>query len=272
MVHCLLPVSSSLHLHSPPNPNGIHHQSRYHQSPASEILAGALISGFNSLSELKQAHAHIIKTNTPHSVLPLSRIGTVCAFTSSFDYAQQIFVRLDDNPEIVAWNSCLKGFAESDSPIDVISLFYRLRQYNVCPDTFTCCFVLKACSQVLDLLNGRIVHGIIEKLGFRSNLILQNSLIHLYACCGEMDDARMLFDKMPQKDVVTWNIMITQLVKQEDVDGAFGLFSRMPERSVRSWTAMIAGFVQCGKPKVAIELFTQMEEGLLVMDSIAKIS
>lgn len=166
----------------------------------------------------------------------------------------------------------MKSFAESDTPNDSILLFYQLRKFSVLPDSFTCSFVLKACSQLLDLLHGRIVHGYIEKLGFQSNLFLQNTIVHLYASCGAISDARLLFDKMSQRDVVTWNIMITQLVKRGDVDGAHELFVQMPERSVRSWTAMIAGFVQCGKPKEAIGTFTQMEEAGLKPNEVTVVA
>lgn len=154
----------------------------------------------------------------------------------------------------------MKAFAEGDTPIDAIALFRRLRQYDVRPDSFTCSFVLKACTRLSDLVHGRILHGIVVKLGFRSNLFLQNATVNMYASCGDMESAWLLFEKMPQRDVVTWNTMITQLVRRGDSGGAFGLFLRMPQRSVRSWTAMIAGFVQCGKPKDAIRLFLQMEE------------
>lgn len=251
-----LPVTPVTALHTLPssNPN-----QRYNHNSLSQALRTDLLYNFNSPFELKQLHALIVKTNTPYSILPLSRVGSVCAFTPNFAYAQQIFERAD-KPGIFVWNSCFKEFAESDSPIDAISLFHWLRNYDVYPDSFTLSFVLKACSHLLDLLHGRIVHGFIEKLGFQSNVFLQNTVVHLYASCGAIDDAKLLFEKMTQRDVVTWNIMITQLVKRGDVDGAFDLFSRMPERSVRSWTAMIAGFVQCAKPKEAVHLFTQMEE------------
>lgn len=99
-----------------------------------------------------------------------------------------------------------------------------------------------------------------EKLGFCWNLFLLNSIVHLYASCGEMGDARFVFDKMPQRDVVTWNIMTTQLIKRGDVGEAYDMFVEMPERNVRSWTLMIAGFVQCGKPKEAVALFLEMEK------------
>lgn len=84
-------------------------------------------------------------------------------------------------------------------------------------------------------------------------------VVHLYAVCGEMKSARRMFDKMPQRDVVTWNIMMSQLIKKGEVEGAYGLFCLMPERNVRSWTAMISGFVQCGMAKEGVGLFLEME-------------
>ncbi|XP_027341762.1 pentatricopeptide repeat-containing protein At3g62890-like [Abrus precatorius] len=221
-----------------------------------------LIKNFNTPSELKQAHAFLIKTNAPLSTLPLTRVAIVCALTPSFPYAHKI-LHLSHVPEIVPWNSCLKIFAERASPLDAITLFIRLRQMGTLPNPFTCSFVLKACTTLFDVSTGRIVHGYVEKLGFQKNLILQNMVFHLYAICGEMRNAELLFDKMPQRDVVTWNIMMGQLIKRGDVGGAYGLFSLMPERNVRSWTSMISGFVQCGKAKEAVELFLEMErEGL----------
>ncbi|XP_076952142.1 pentatricopeptide repeat-containing protein At5g66520-like [Bidens hawaiensis] len=118
--------------------------------------------------------------------------------------------------------------------------------------------MIKACTKLC--LGGRMIHGLVEKLGFQSNLFLQIGLVHLYVVSGEFDNARQLFDKMPDRDVVTWNIMIKDLIKRGNVDELYGLFTTMPERSVRSWTAMIMGFVQNGKPKEAIDIFNEMEE------------
>ncbi|KAG8378607.1 hypothetical protein BUALT_Bualt07G0003100 [Buddleja alternifolia] len=230
-----------------------------HNLQSSSKPISTLRTEFNSPIELQQLHSLFVKTATPLSILPLSRVASVCALTPFFTYAQQIFQQLDRS-EIFMWNCCLRDFAESDSPFDAILLFYQLRSHNICPDSFTCSFVLKACVQLLDLSHGRIIHGFIEKLGLQLNLVLQNVIVHLYASCGEISDAILLFDKMPQRDVVTWNTMITQLLKRGDTDSAYNFFVQMPERNVRSWTAMVSGFAQCGKPKEAIDLFTKMEE------------
>lgn len=245
-------VTSLCSLHSPLTVSNA-------RSPISNDLETDLLHKFNSPFELKQAHAHLIKTNTPLSTLPLTRVGLVSALTPSFSYARKIFAHVNE-PELVVWNYCLKSFVERDNPVNAILLFYRLRHFDVLPDTFTCSFVLKACTNELDLSNGKIIHGYVVKLGFTFNLVLQNMIVNLYAECGEIWDARLLFEKMSQRDVVTWNIMITQLIKRGDIVEASELFRKMPERSVRSWTGMISGYVQYGKAKEAVELFMEMEE------------
>lgn len=272
MIHSLGIVSSLNSFSSPYMNEGNNSTNLLGKSSASEVLRTDFLHNFSSPSELKQVQALLIKTGTPLAVLPVSRVASVCALTSSFPYAQKIFKCVSNKPEISLWNSCLRDLAESNYPYDAVLLFYQLRRYDVLPNSFTCSFVLKACVQLLDLLNGRVVHGYMEKLGLQSNVFLHNMVVHLYATCGAIVDAMLLFDKMPEKDTVTWNIMITQLVKRGNIEGAYELFKQMPERSVRSWTGMIAGFVQCGKPKEAIALFMEMENAGLHANEVTVVA
>ncbi|XP_075503746.1 pentatricopeptide repeat-containing protein At5g66520-like [Primulina tabacum] len=253
-----LPIVSSLRM---PPPLDIEDRCGLRSSSKSiiETLTTELVHKFKSPFELKQLHSLAITTGIPLSVFPLSRVASVCALTPSFPYAQQIFEQVEET-EIFFWNCCLRDFAKSDAPFDTILLFYQLRRHNVCPDSFTCSYVLKACVELLDNFHGRTIHAFIEKLGLQSNMVLQNKIVHLYASCGDVSHAVLLFNKMLQRDVVSWNTMVTQLVKRGDVDSAYKLFKQMPVKNVRSWTAMISGFVQCGKPKEAINMFTNMEE------------
>uniref|UniRef100_A0A9I9DX71 DYW domain-containing protein n=1 Tax=Cucumis melo TaxID=3656 RepID=A0A9I9DX71_CUCME len=214
----------------------LHHRPSPTPNPSTHLL-----HNFTSPFELKQVHAHLLKTNSPLSSLPLSRVASVCAFNSSFSYAKLIF-ELVDASEVTHWNTCLRSFAEGDSPADAISLFYRLREFDICPDNYTCSFVLKACSRLLDIRNGKIVHGYVEKLGLQSNMFLQNMIVHLYASCGEIGVARKVFDKMPQRDVIT------------------------------SWTSMIGGYAQCGKSKEAIDLFLEMEDAGLLPNEVTVVA
>lgn len=63
----------------------------------------------------------------------------------------------------------------------------------------------------------------------RNDSVLWNSLLHLYSKWGQSLDAAKLFDKMLMKDTVSWNIMISGLLRDGQFDMSFGYFKRMRE-------------------------------------------
>lgn len=90
-----------------------------------------------------------------------------------------------------------------------------------------------------------------------------NLMISGYVTCrgrSYLLEGSHLFDEMPDKDVVTWNTMISGFAKNGRVDDAFKLFEAMPEKNVVSWNAMITGFLDDGRVKRACDLFRQMPE------------
>ena len=90
------------------------------------------------------------------------------------------------------------------------------------------------------------------------DVISWNTMINGYAIVGKIDEAKRLFDEMPERNLVSWNSMLAGFVKCGNVEDAFGLFSEMPCRDVVSWNSMLACYAQCGKPNEALALFDQM--------------
>lgn len=75
-------------------------------------------------------------------------------------------------------------------------------------DRFSFPPLLKALSRVKSLVEGLEIHGLAAKLGFDSDPFVQTGLVRMYAACGRIAEARLMFDKMFHRDVVTWSIMI----------------------------------------------------------------
>lgn len=95
------------------------------------------------------------------------------------------------------------------------------------------------------------------------DVVSWNLIISGYVSCrgsGFLEEARYFFDKMPERDCVSWNTIISGYAKNGRMQEALRLFSSMPERNVVSWNAMISGFLQNGEVARAIEFFERMPE------------
>ena len=84
----------------------------------------------------------------------------------------------------------------------------RLKEGLLGIDRFSFPPLLKAASRASGLNEGKEIHGVAAKLGFDKDPFVQTGLVGMYASCDRISDARLVFDKMPCRDVVAWSIMI----------------------------------------------------------------
>nr|AYM00778.1 pentatricopeptide repeat protein [Salvia miltiorrhiza] len=161
---------------------------------------------------------------------------------------------------LVLWNSVIKHYALGRFPRDALSLFkYIGNQRNPFSfDSFTYSYLIKACANMKRPDVGNQLHCRSTKVGFHCNLHVQTALVNMYADSGYLVEARKVFDEMPERNLVTWNVLLTGLVKWGDVGLARAVFDAMPERNVVSWTGMIDGYTRANRFHDALHLFRTM--------------
>eukprot|EP01018_Ginkgo_biloba_P019984 Gb_41801 [translate_table: standard] len=93
--------------------------------------------------------------------------------------------------------------------------------------------VLRECINSKALAEGKIVHANLIKTGFRSVIILQNTLVSMYAKCGTLENARQVFDKMLERSSVSWTVMLTGYVQRGHSEEALKFFSQMQHAVVK---------------------------------------
>ncbi|KAM3698968.1 hypothetical protein ACJW31_06G226700 [Castanea mollissima] len=170
-----------------------------------------LLQGCNSLQRLQKIHAHVITNGLQHHPAISTKLVHFCAVSvsGSLSYAQLLFHHID-NPQTQAWNSIIRGFANSPSPLQSI-LYYNDMFSSLAsrPDTFTFSFVLKACERVKDENKCREVHGTIIRCGYERDVVVCTNLVRSYVGNGFIGVAKKVFDDMSEKDLVSWNSMIS---------------------------------------------------------------
>ncbi|MCE3215454.1 Pentatricopeptide repeat-containing protein, chloroplastic/mitochondrial [Datura stramonium] len=188
-----------------------------------------ILTQCTSISQLKQVHAYTLRTTPldhPDALFLYSRILHFASLNNNLDYTFKLFSNLE-NPNSFIWNTLIRACAHSnDRKGEAFLLFHRMVT-SIEPDKHTFPFVLKACAYLFALSEGKQAHGFALKLGFDSDVYINNSLVHLYSSCGCLKDARDVFDKMPERSLVSWNVMIDALVQSGEFENALRMFSEM---------------------------------------------
>jgi pentatricopeptide repeat protein len=139
-----------------------------------------------------------------------------------------------------------------------LTLFCQMQQTGISPDHFTLATVLSACGSLEALKWGKEIHEAAIRSSFQSDVFVGSALVDMYIKCYYLEDARKVFDRMPVRDVVSWNAMMAGYAQNGHVHEALKFFEEMPEQNVISWNVMIAGYAQNGHVDEALELFRKM--------------
>ncbi|XP_076886191.1 pentatricopeptide repeat-containing protein At1g05750, chloroplastic-like [Bidens hawaiensis] len=137
-----------------------------------------------------------------------------------------------------------------------------MRLAGVEPNHITFVTLLSACAESPSHARsfGASIHAIACKLGYHTNNVkVGTAIIDMYCKSNQIDLARLCFDYMGFKNKVTWNTMVSGLMRNGEIGDALQLFDEMPERDVISYTALIDGFVKKGQFEHALEWFPRMQ-------------
>jgi pentatricopeptide repeat protein len=146
----------------------------------------------------------------------------------SMDDAQLVFHRMEER-DVIAWIVMIGGLAQHGFGSDAYGIFIRMQQVGFKPDACTYVSILNACASVGALEWIKEVHNQAYEVGFELDLRVGNARVHMYAKCGSMDDARLVFEGMEERDVITWTVMIGGLAQHGFGGDAYDMFIRMQQ-------------------------------------------
>ncbi|XP_028077651.1 pentatricopeptide repeat-containing protein At2g21090 [Camellia sinensis] len=171
--------------------------------------------------------------------------------------ARRLFDQMPEK-DVVSWNTMVIGYAKSGYCDEALRFYRDFRRLSIGFNEFSFAGVLTVCVKLKELGLSRQVHCQVLAAGFLPNVVLSSSVVDVYAKCGEMSDARRLFDEMTIRDVLAWTTLVSGYAKWGDMKLASELFDRMPEKNPVSWTSLIAGYARNNMGNNALELFTKM--------------
>ncbi|KAL0700728.1 hypothetical protein Bca4012_056850 [Brassica carinata] len=250
------------------------------QSSSGDLIlqsAASLLSACveaRSFSSGLQIHAHCVSSGVEYDSVLVPKLVTFYSVFNLHSEAQSI----NENSGIsdpLPWNVLICSYAKNQLFEEAISAYRRMVRKGIRPDAFTYPSVLKACGETLDFASGRVVHGSIEVSSHKGSVYVCNALISMYKRFGNVGIARRLFDRMPERDAVSWNAVISCYASEGMWSEAFELFDQMwfsgVEVSVITWNIVSGGCLQTRNYAGALGLVSRMRSFSTGLDHVAVI-
>ncbi|XP_024544493.1 pentatricopeptide repeat-containing protein At4g39530-like [Selaginella moellendorffii] len=203
----------------------------------SVLKACAALAGRRKcLEECKHVADLIFKSPHKSDTAVLNALVDTYVKCGSLASARKVFEKIP-NRDVVSWTTLISGYAQNGEAGLALELYERMKAEKLRPNARTMIAAAKACTQLarenekeLGLEKGRAIHSEAVTGGFESDIFVANALIDMYGECGSLPEARQVFDRMPQRDIVSWNIMILKYASSSDPGHALELFDRLKQR------------------------------------------
>ncbi|XP_017976251.1 PREDICTED: pentatricopeptide repeat-containing protein At3g12770 [Theobroma cacao] len=161
-----------------------------------------------------------------------------------FDGARWVFNRMVDR-DVVCWNSMISGYVKGCYYFEALGLFIEMILRGVRPSPITMVSLVQACGGLRSLELGKCVHGFVLGLGMGSDILVLTALVDMYSKMGEIESAHLLFDSIPAKNLVSWNVMISGYVQNCLVSKSFDLFRELVITGGDFDSGTIISLLQC---------------------------
>ncbi|KAK1626968.1 hypothetical protein QYE76_001283 [Lolium multiflorum] len=110
--------------------------------------------------------------------------------------------------DAITYNAIIMGCSKEGLHGEALDLFADMRRAGLVATQFTFSSVLTVATGTGDLRLGRQVHALVARSISACNVFVNNSLLDLYSKCDCLGEMEKLFDEMPERDNVSFNVMI----------------------------------------------------------------
>ncbi|RVW51780.1 Pentatricopeptide repeat-containing protein [Vitis vinifera] len=168
-----------------------------------------------------------------------SKVLKVSADYADVNYTILIF-RSIDSPDTVCVNAVIKAYSISSVAHQALVFYFETLRNGFMCNSFTFPPLLVVVGRWVVLNMERSSWQAIKN-GVDNVLDVQNSMVHMYGCCGVVECAEKVFGEMSKRDLVSWNSIIDAYAKLGHLVLAHRLFDAMPERNATEGRKIIHG-------------------------------
>ncbi|KAL0311105.1 UNVERIFIED_CONTAM: Pentatricopeptide repeat-containing protein, mitochondrial [Sesamum angustifolium] len=131
------------------------------------------------------------------------------------DAAWRLFNVMPEN-DVVPWNAMISAYVQAGHDKETLCLFHEMQAMKVEPDEVT------------------MIHCYIEKHDLFLSVVLEMTLVEMFAKCGNITKALQVFHEIPNRNVLTYTAIIGGLALHRDAQDALSYLLEMIDVGVTS--------------------------------------
>lgn len=158
-------------------------------------------------------HDQILRSELRSDIIMGSTILDMYAKCGSLHEARKVFDGLPST-DVVSWNALLAGYSQNGEGHLCLECYEIMQQKGFKPTKTTFICTLKACTHILGIDEGRLIHDQMIRMSVIVDEAIASSLICMYGSCRKLLEACSVFDKHSKQIVNLWSVMISMCVQQ----------------------------------------------------------
>nr|CAD1835329.1 unnamed protein product [Ananas comosus var. bracteatus] len=213
-------------------------------------LSGCVLNGM--FAKALELFTMMLKDGILPNTVTMLSIIQACSLSGEPSFLRWVHawatkLELDRN-DLIA-NSLIEMYAKNGFLEEGVKAFYMFYLFDgkVCSDASVVAAIVHGCSLSGSLKHVKEIHGYLTKAGFFPCTVIENSIMGTYAKHGRVDDAHLVFERMVQRDTVSWNTVISCFVKNDRAGNALeflGLFHKLSRIGLRPDFVTILSSIQ----------------------------
>ncbi|KAK7349434.1 hypothetical protein VNO77_06800 [Canavalia gladiata] len=273
------------------------------QSASAKATGGTIVKllqacgKLRALNEGKQIHGYVIRRGLVSNTSICNSIISMYSRNYRLELARAVFDSME-NRNLSSWNSIISSYAVNSSLNDASDIFQEMESSNIKPDIITMnsilsahllqgsyemvltnfrslqsagfkpdsCSITSALQAVIELgcFNlGKEIHGHINRSKLDYDVYVCTSLVDMYIKNDCLDKAKAVFHHSKNKNICTWNSLISGYSFKGLFYDAEKLLSQMEEERIKpdlvTWNSLVSGYSMRGHSEEALAVINRMK-------------
>lgn len=177
---------------------------------------------------------------------------------------------------VYVWNSMMHSYLVSCENQNVLDLFELMNEKSCVPNEDTYLLVIKA-SKALGILGTileveEIEKRVLQVTNHKPSNLFNNVMIDVFGNIGDCNRAMEYFNSIKDKNLYSWNSMLTAFAHNSMYEDCMDLFQKMLSQKVSpdslTFVALLCAYSNAGQLSEGFKLFNQMQTEFAIVPSV----